>query len=234
MAMPSNAVIGPAVTACLFYAVFAVAYGDVLAAGIPKSLFVAPGVILMAAVQNAFHTSAASMVGAKIHGSLADLMMSPLAIWEWLCGHLVAGMLRALMIAALVLLILLPVAGLPLTAPVAAIGWIALTGAIFAMLGLMAGLVTEKFDRMNDWIAFLVMPLSFLCGSFFSPADLPEPWATLLLLNPAAHLMDGFRWAMLGDGIWPVWRSVVIGAGICTALVAANAALLTRGVGIRS
>lgn len=206
LAMPMHTLIGPALTAFLFFTVFAVAYGELLVGAVTKAAFVAPGVILLGAMQAAFHNSAASLVSAKVHGSLADIMMSPLATAEWLAGHVIAAVLRVWIIGALALLAIGPFVDGLLFAPVATVAWLAAAAAVFGLFGLIAGIVTDHFDRMNDWIAFAVMPACFLSGAFFSIDILPGALQAVLLINPAAHLVDGLRGALIGvttvPGLW--------------------------------
>ncbi len=216
----SQTIIAPMITTLLFYAVFALAFG-----GIARQIgdvnymeFLAPGLIMMTMVQNAFANTSSSMIIAKVQGNIVDILMPPLSPMEFYLGFMVGGVLRGLAVGVATALIIALVVGLSVHNLFYILAFAVLGTMMLSSLGLAGGIWSEKFDHIAAVTNFVVTPLTFLSGTFYSVEQLPPFWANLAHYNPFFYMIDGFRAGFIGhaDG------SVMIGLAV---LVAANIAL---------
>jgi ABC-2 type transport system permease protein len=204
------------VTTLMFLLIFALALGRSgrTIEGLPFLQFLAPGLIMMAVIQNAFANTSSSILIGKIQGNIVDLLMPPLRPGELMFGLVAGGVTRGLVVAAVVTLAMLPAVSLGIAHPLLVLFY-ALSGSLMlALLGLLGGLWAEKFDQMALVTNFVITPLSFLSGTFYSIAQLPGPFLLAAHLNPFFYLIDGLRFGFTGhaDG------SIVIGAIAVTAV----------------
>ncbi|MBB4845824.1 ABC-2 type transport system permease protein [Paucibacter oligotrophus] len=196
--------------------------------------FLIPGLVMMSVLQNAFANSSSSLIQSKVTGNLVFLLVTPLSHWAWFVAYVGAALVRGLVVGLGVLVVTAWFA--PLS--VAGAGWIlifALLGAaIMGTLGLIAGLWAEKFDQLAAFQNFIIMPMTFLSGVFYSVHSLPPLWLAVSHLNPFFYIIDGFRHGFFGVSDVSPWLSlVVVGSSFC---VVAGLALelLRRGYKIRS
>lgn len=200
----SQTVLAPVITAVLFMLVFTLAFGergDVAvgtAARIPFADFLAPGILMMQVIQNAFANSSSSLIVSKIQGNIVDTLMPPLSPSELLAGYALGGTTRGLACALATGLAIFPAIGLGLAHPLWAAAFVLSGSLMLALLGVLAGIYAEKFDQMAAITNFVITPLSFLSGTFYSISVLPEPFLTLSHLNPFFYLIDGFRYGAAG------------------------------------
>lgn len=189
--------------------------------------FLIPGLVMMSVLQNAFANSSSSLIQSKITGNLVFLLLTPLSHWAWFAAYVGASVLRALVVGSGVLLATVWFAPLHLAEP----GWIvafALLGAgMLGALGLIAGLWAEKFDQMAAFQNFIIMPMTFLSGVFYSVHSLPEVWQLASHLNPFFYMIDGFRRGFFGVSDVSPWVSLGI-VGTSFVLVSAIALNLLR------
>ncbi|WP_374444165.1 ABC transporter permease [Stella sp.] len=209
-------VLAPLVTTLLFLAVFTLALGgaDRTVGGVPYVQFLAPGLVMMAIVQNGFANSSSSLVNAKVQGNVVDLLMPPLSPAVLTAGFALGGMTRGLVVGLVVGLAIALFVRLPVADP-AAILFHAVAGSLMlALVGILAGLWSEKFDHIAAVTNFVVTPLAFLSGTFYSVERLPPEWAFVAHLNPFFYLIDGFRAGFIGhaDGSRAVGYAVVLAA----------------------
>lgn len=212
--------VAPVATAGLFMAVFTLALaarrGEV--DGMPFAQFLAPGIVMMAVIQQAFANSSSSLVVGKVQGNIVDVLMPPLSPGELVTAYALGGATRGLCVAALSLVLIFPFIGLG----VVNIGWalffVCIGSLILALGGVMTGVWAEKFDHTSAVTNFIVTPLAFLSGTFYKVSDLPEPWATVSAWNPIHFLIDGFRWGILGIGETNPWVGAAISIAIAAAL----------------
>ncbi len=208
--------VAPVATAGLFMAVFTLALaarrGDV--DGMPFAAFLAPGIVMMAVIQNAFANSSSSLVVGKVQGNIVDVLMPPLSPGELTTAYALGGATRGLCVAALAIVLVFPFIGLGVANPLWAAFFAFIGALILALGGVMTGIWAEKFDHTSAVTNFIVTPLAFLSGTFYKVSDLPEPWATISSWNPIHFLIDGFRWGILGVGESNPW----IGAGVSVAI----------------
>ncbi len=211
----------PAVTMLLFLAVFTVGMGRAgrVELGAPFADFLAPGLIAMGMMQNAFANSSSSILIAKVQGTITDVLMPPLSPGELLVAWVGGAVTRAWAVAAIALVAMLVWPGLSVRVvhvwPVLLFG--TLGAAMLALMGVITGLWAEKFDHAAAVTNFVVQPLTLLSGTFYTLGRLGQPWETAAHVNPFFFAIDGFRYGFLGqsDG------SVALGAAVLAALVAA-------------
>jgi ABC-2 type transport system permease protein len=192
----------PVATAALFMVVFSLALGAQREAvdGVPFALFLAPGILMMTVIQNAFANTSSSILISKVQGNIVDTLMPPLSPGELLAGFVAGGIMRGLFVAAGVGLAIFPIVGVGLAHPLWALAFVIAGSALMALVGLVAGILAEKFDHLAALTNFVVTPLSFLSGTFYSIAALPPAMQTAIQANPIFYLIDGMRYAALGQG----------------------------------
>jgi ABC-2 type transport system permease protein len=200
----TQTVLAPVITAALFMLVFALAFGERrgaaigATAGIPFAAFLAPGILMMQVIQNAFANTSSSLIVSKIQGNIVDTLMPPLSPSELLAGYALGGTTRGLACALATGLVIFPPVGLGLAHPLWAAAFVLSGSLMLALVGVLAGIYAEKFDQMAAITNFVITPLSFLSGTFHSISVLPEPFLMLSHLNPFFYLIDGFRYGAAG------------------------------------
>ena len=202
LAVPMQTVVAPAVTALLFCTIFSL----VLESRRPRFgeveflHFIAPGMVMMAVIQNSFNNTSSSILQAKVLGNIFDTLVPPLSPLEIVIGYAAGGIARGLAVALTTWLFLLPLTGTGIAHPAWAAAFLLSASCLLATCGMLAGLWAEKFDHMSTITNFFLVPMTFLSGSFYSVAALPEPWSTISLFNPFFYLVDGFRYGVIGVG----------------------------------
>ncbi len=208
-------VIAPTVTTMLFLAIFALAMGRAVqqVGGVPFLEFLAPGLIVMAVVQNSFANTSSSLMIAKIQGNIVDMLMSPLSASELLVGFVIGGVARGLLVGLVLSAVMLPFAPLE----VHHLGFILfhVVGAavMLSLLGVIAAIWAEKFDQLAAFSNFVIIPLTFLSGTFYSIERYPDVHRTVSQYNPFFYMIDGFRYGFIGhaDGSLLAGLAVVLG-----------------------
>jgi ABC-2 type transport system permease protein len=224
-------IIAPVVTTLLFLAVFALALGQVAAEvkGVAFVEFLAPGLIMMAMVQNAFANTSSSLIIAKAQGNIVDMLMPPLTAAEVTAALALGGVARGVVVGLAV------AAGMALFVPLhihnlALIVYHGVMGSLLlSLVGMMGGIWADKFDHMAAVTNFIVTPLSFLSGTFYSIERLPEGFHTFALMNPFFYMIDGFRYGFIGQSDGPVWLGVVLVGCTNLLLAAATYRMLASG-----
>ena len=193
-------VLAPLLTSVLFILVFMLAFGERRGdvAGIAFVAFLAPGILMMSVIQNAFTNSSSSIVVAKIQGNIVDTLMPPLSPAELLAGYALGAAIRGVVCAVATGVLIFPFTGVAMTHPLWAAGFVLSGSLMLALMGVLAGIYADKFDQMSAITNFAITPLSFLSGTFYSITVLPEPFLTLTRLNPFFYLIDGFRYGAVG------------------------------------
>ena len=188
-------IIAPVMTLLMFFTVFTLSFkqhiGD--ATGVSGMLFLAPGLLMMTMIQNAFANPSSSLIIAKVQGNIVDILMPPLAAWEILLGMMVGALSRCLVIGVLGFVMMRLIMPLHVADIGLVIGFGVLGNIMMAALGIIAGLWAEKFDQMATVTNFIVTPLTFLSGTFYALSALPPFWQGLAQLNPFFYMIDGFR-----------------------------------------
>ncbi|MBL8772880.1 MAG: ABC transporter permease [Phenylobacterium sp.] len=206
----------PVVTALLYMLVFVVAVGGFREVhGVPYGTFVAPGLVMMQILSNAFANSSSSLLQAKFNGLMGDFVTPPLSAGEQVIGFGAGAATRGILVGAVSLLAVLPFARLPLAQAWAVLYFGVGAALIMGFIGIMAGLWSEKFDHMAAVTNFVIMPMTFLSGTFYLVERLPEPFQTASHFNPFFYLIDGFRFGFTGQAESNLW----IGATMTAVLV---------------
>ncbi len=216
-------VAAPVMTALLYLLIFSHVLGSrvVVYPGVPYTVFLIPGLIMMSVLQNAFANSSSSLIQSKVMGNIIFVLLTPLSYIEFFSAFLAASIIRGLCVGFSIYLVSMCFIDLPLNHP-----WIILAFAVFGSgmlgaFGIIAGLWAEKFDQMAAFQNFVIMPLSFLSGVFYSIHSLPPLWQTVSHFNPFFYMIDGFRYGFFGMSDISPWfsLSVVIASFITLSLV---------------
>ena len=229
-------VAAPVLTAVMYLLIF----GHVLDSrvqvfpGVGYTSFLIPGLVMMSVLQNAFANSSSSLIQSKITGNLVFLLVTPLSHRAWYAAYVGASMLRGLMVGAGVFAVTVWFAPLHLAEPWWILAFAALGAGMLGSLGLVAGLWAEKFDQMAAFQNFIIMPMTFLSGVFYSVKSLPPLWQAASHLNPFFYMIDGFRRGFFGHSDVSPWLSLAVVGGSYVAVAALALALLRRGYKIRA
>jgi len=228
-------VFAPIVSTLLFLLIFGtVIETRILEFGnITYSQFLIPGLVMMAILQNAFSNSSSSIIQSKIYGNLSFVLLSPLSAVDLYLAFVAAAIVRGLAVGVGVLL----VGWVGYDLQIYNAGWIllfaVLSAAVVGGLGLIAGIVAEKYDHLAAFQNFIIMPLTFLSGVFYSIHALPSFWQSLSMLNPFFYMVDGFRYGFHAVSDVSVWLSLIISLLFLVLVSAINLVLLHKGVKIR-
>jgi len=205
-------VFAPLMTAGLFVIVFALALGrdrgEVM--GLPYLAFLGPGILMMTVIQNAFANTSSSIISAKMQGNIVDTLMPPLSAGEILTGYLAGALVRALIVATAIGIGMTLLLRHGIAHPLWALTFVILGALLMGGLGLLGGIVAQKFDQMAAISNFIVTPLSFLSGTFYSVQSLPQPFRALAHWNPIFYLIDGARYGFAGVSDAPPLRGLVV------------------------
>src|SRR3954468_24029118 len=186
----------PIVSAMLYLLIF----GHVLEGrvevypGVSYTAFLVPGLVMMSVLQNAFANSSSSLIQSKITGNIIFILLPPLTYWEFFCGYVLAAVVRGTVVGLGVLLMTLPFVEVPLREPLWILAFVFAGSALLGSLGLVAGILADKIDQVQAFQNFLIMPLTFLSGVFYSIHSLPPFWQVLSHLNPFFYMIDGLRY----------------------------------------
>jgi ABC-2 type transport system permease protein len=229
-------VAAPVLTAVLYMMIFGHVLEDHVKVydSISYTAFLVPGLVMMSVLQNAFANSSSSLIQSKIMGNLVFLLLTPLSHWNWFFAYVVSAIARGLVVGLGVLLVTGWFAHLTFVAPVWILVFALLGAGLMGALGLIAGLWAEKFDQIAAFQNFVIMPMTFLSGVFYSIHSLPTIWQNVSHLNPFFYMIDGFRFGFFGVSDVSPWLSlgIVSAAFAVVSLVAIT--LLRTGYKIRS
>jgi len=226
----------PVLTALLYLLIFGHVLQDHVKVydRIGYTTFLIPGLVMMSVLQNAFANSSSSLIQSKITGNIVFLLLTPLSHWAWYLAYVGASVARGLAVGLGVLLVTSWFGAPPLQQPLWILVFALLGGGLLGTLGLIAGLWAEKFDQLAAFQNFLIVPMTFLAGVFYSVHSLPPFWQAASHLNPFFYLVDGFRHGFFGVSDVSPWLSLGV---VGTAFVAVSAialALLKSGYKLRS
>jgi ABC-2 type transport system permease protein len=201
--------------------------------GVSYAAFLIPGLAMMGILQNAFANSSSSLIQSKVTGNLVFVLLAPLTASELFLAYTAASVIRGLAVGVMVLLVGLFFAGVPIEHPVWALTFAVSGAVLLGVFGIIAGLVADKFDELAAFQNFVVLPLTFLAGVFYSVDDLPPVWRALSHLNPFFYLVDGFRYGFLGASDVDPWLSLGAVAIALAALTACTLYFLASGHKLR-
>jgi ABC-2 type transport system permease protein len=228
-------VAAPVLSAILYLIVFAHALASHVQAfpGVTYVQFLVPGLAMMAMLQNAFANSSSSIIQSKITGNIVFILLPPMSPLELFGAYLLAAMVRGIAVGIGVFLATIWLVPVPLEHPLWVLAFALVGTGILGVLGIVAGIWAEKFDQLAAFQNFLVMPLTFLAGVFYSMHTLPPFWQAMSKLNPFFYAIDGFRYGFFGQSDVSPWTSLGFAMAALAALSWATLGLLRRGYKLR-
>jgi ABC-2 type transport system permease protein len=212
--VPGQTIAQPVITTALYFLVFGFALGGRVheIGGVPYVRFIVPGLVMLALIQNSFLNSASSMFIMKMQGTIVDLLVAPLSATEMLGAFMLAAMLRGVLVGGIVWLVAALFTGFGVAHPLEVMAFALLVACEFSLFGLVVAIWSDKFEQLNLVPTFVITPLTFLGGVFYSARDLPEPWQAITRANPVLYMVEGLRHGILGQaGVTP-WVGLAITA----------------------
>ncbi|MBC7944118.1 MAG: ABC transporter permease [Burkholderiales bacterium] len=206
-------VMAPVLTALLYLLVFSHALEQHVEVfdGVRYTSFLIPGLAMMAILQNAFANSSSSLIQSKVTGNIIFTLLAPLSHWEFFLAYVLAAMVRGCAVGLGVIVLTLPFVQLDLHYPLWALLFAVLGSGLLGALGIIAGIWAEKFDQLAAFQNFIILPLTFLSGVFYSIHSLPGFWQTISHFNPFFYMIDGFRFGFFGvSDVSPYFSAAVV------------------------
>jgi len=210
----------PVLTAVLYLLIFGHVLEDHVKVydRISYTAFLIPGLVMMSVLQNAFANSSSSLIQSKIMGNLVFLLLTPLSHWAWFFAYIGSSLIRGLLVGSGVFLVTTLFVEMHFAAPLWILIFAVMGSALLGSLGLIAGLWAEKFDQLAAFQNFVIMPMTFLSGVFYSIHSLPAFWQQVSHLNPFFYMIDGFRFGFFGVSDTSPWLSLlIVGAALLVA-----------------
>ena len=228
-------VLAPVLTALLYLLIFSHVLEQHVEVypGVRYTAFLIPGLVMMSVLQNAFANSSSSLIQSKITGNVIFVLLAPLSYWDVFAAYVLASVVRGMVVGVGVLLVSLGFVGLSFEHPLWILAFALICSAVLGTLGLIAGIWADKFDQIAAFQGFVIMPLTFLSGVFYSIHSLPAFWQELSRYNPFFYMIDGFRYGFFGVSDINPALSLAIAAASLLALTAFTLALLKRGYKLR-
>ena len=228
-------VAAPVLTALLYLIIFGHALEGRVQGyeGVRYSSFLVPGLVMMSVLQNSFANSSSSLIQSKITGNIVFILLSPVSYLEFFGAYVLASAIRGLLVGAGVLVVTLWFVELRLDAPLWAFAFALLGAALLGALGLIAGIVCEKIDQLAAFQNFVIIPLTFLAGVFYSIHSLPGVWQKLSHANPFFYMVDGFRYGFFGVSDVPAYASLAVVGVSFLAVSLISLSLLKAGYKLR-
>ena len=226
----------PAITMTLYFLIFGGLIGSRVGAmdGIRYMDFIVPGLVMMSVIQNSYGNISSSFFGAKFGRHVEELLVSPMPNWVILGGYVAGAVLRGLMVGVIVLLIAMLFTPVRLPHPLITLSTVLLGATIFSLAGFINAVYAKKFDDVAIVPVFILTPLTYLGGVFYSVKLLPGWAQTLTHANPIFYMVNAFRYGLLGVSDVPLWMAYALMFGFVAVLGALGLWLLQRGVGLRS
>ena len=201
--------------------------------GVRYTAFLIPGLVMMSVLQNAFANSSSSLIQSKITGNIVFVLLAPIAYGEFFAAYVLASVVRGLAVGLGVYLSALWFAQPPLQYPLWILLFAVLGSAFLGSLGVVAGIWAEKFDQLAGFQNFIIMPLTFLSGVFYSIHSLPTFWQSLSRFNPIFYMIDGFRYGFFGTSDISPWLSLAVVGGCLLLMTGFTLAMLRSGYKLR-
>ena len=233
--VPGQTLLSPLITTTLYFVVFGYSLGSRLqeVEGVPYVRFIVPGLVTLGVVTNSYLNSASSLFVMKLQGTMVDLLVSPLTHGEVLAGFLGAAALRGLIVGTVTWAVAGLFGGFSLAHPALALLLLVLAAVTFAALGFMTAIWATTFEQVNFFPTFVITPLTFLGGVFYSAAMLPWALRRFTLANPIFYVVDGMRYGLLGRSDASPWVGTVLLACLAAAAVGCAYGLLRSGYKLR-
>ncbi|MDH5344876.1 MAG: ABC transporter permease [Gammaproteobacteria bacterium] len=228
-------IVPPAITMTLYFIIFGNLIGRRIGdmGGYDYMQYIAPGLIMMSVITNSYGNVVSSFFGAKFGKHVEEMLVSPMSNATIILGHVAGGVMRGLMVGALVTIIALGFTNLSVEHPLVTLSIVLLASTVFALLGFVNAVFAKKFDDISIIPTFVLTPLTYLGGVFYSISLLPEFWQKVSLGNPILYMVNAFRYGILGASDINIGWAYLITSVFVVGLFALNLTLLNRGVGIR-
>lgn len=228
-------IVPPAITMTLYFIIFGNLIGRRIGsmAGFDYMQYIAPGLIMMSVITNSYGNVVSSFFGAKFARHLEEMLVSPMSNATIVIGHVAGGVLRGLLVGILVTLIALAFTRLDIRHPLITITVVLLSSTVFALAGFINAVFARKFDDISIVPTFVLTPLTYLGGVFYSISLLPEFWHRISLFNPILYMVNAFRYGILGESDISIGRAYLILVVFVVVLFSTCLVLMRRGVGIR-
>ena len=227
----------PAITMTLYFVIFGKLVGSrigTVEGGFSYMQYIVPGLVMMSIIQNSYGNISSSFFSAKFQRSVEEILVSSMPSWVMLLGYVLGAVVRGVVTGAIVLGIALFFTSLHLAHPAVIVASVLLGTTIFALAGFVNAVYAKTFDHIALVPTFILTPLTYLGGVFWSVNMLGEPWRTLARTNPILYMVNAFRYGVLGISDVSVWSAFAVMVGFVVALTAIALALLKRGIGMRS
>jgi ABC-2 type transport system permease protein len=233
----TQTLIPPAITMTLYFVIFGKLIGSrigTIEGGFTYMQYIVPGLVMMSIITNSYGNISSSFFGAKFSRAVEEMLVSPMPNWVILLGYVTGAVARGLVVGALVLLIALLFTSLHITHPLVTFFSVLLGATIFSLAGFVNAVYAKKFDDIALVPTFVLTPLTYLGGVFYSVNMLAEPWQAISRANPILYMVNAFRYGVLGISDVNILTAFVVMLGFVAALSAVALYLLERGVGLRS
>ena len=201
--------------------------------GVRYTAFLIPGLVMMSVLQNAFANSSSSLIQSKVTGNIVFVLLAPISYGEFFAAYVLASVVRGLAVGSGVYLAALWFAQPALQYPLWIVTFAVLGSALLGAMGVVAGIWAEKFDQLAGFQNFIIMPLTFLSGVFYSIHSLPDFWQSLSRFNPFFYMIDGFRYGFFGASDISPWFSLGVVGGCLLLMTGFTLALLRSGYKLR-
>lgn len=233
--VPGQTLLSPIVTTTLYFVVFGYSLGARLreVEGVPYARYIVPGLVTLGVVSNAFLNTSSSLFVMKLQGTVIDLLVSPLSYGEILAGFVGAAVARGLMVGGIMWLVAAAFTGFGLAHPLFALALLLLVAVAFAGMGFMTAIWAGSFEQVSFFPTFVITPLTFLGGVFYSVWMLPVPLRRLTLANPVFYLVDGVRFGVLGFSDGSPLAGLAIAGLLCALSLGGSYAMLATGYRLR-
>lgn len=227
----TQTIFAPMITTLLYLAVFSLSMGKLRAAihGVPFIVFLAPGLIMMTMIQNAFANTSSAILISKVQGNVVDYLMPPLSPGELNFAIAAAGVSRGVVVGTATGIAMIPFVGMGVAHVWAILFFAVGASLMLALLGIIAGIWSEKFDHLQAVTNFVLLPLTFLSGTFYSVEQLPAFAHTITHWNPVFYLIDGFRYGFTGEADGSVMTGVLLTIGVNAVLWTISDRMFRRG-----
>ena len=210
--IPGQTILAPAATTLLFMVIFSTAIGNSRNEYILTDfkLFLFPGLIMMTIIQNAFMNNSSSLLMSKVQGNIVDLLMPPISNFQIIVSFILVGITRGLTVAIAAAIFMLPFVEIEIYSFIVVLFFAVMSSAILSLIGLLTGIWADKWDHLGTIDNFIIIPLSFLSGTFYSIKILPEFIQNLSFFNPFFYMIDGFRYGFIGSSDVNIMMSIQI------------------------
>jgi ABC-2 type transport system permease protein len=228
-------IVPPAITMTLYFIIFGNLIGRRIGTmdGFDYMQYIAPGLIMMSVITNSYGNVVSSFFGAKYGRHIEEMLISPMSNATIIIGHVAGGVLRGVLVGSLVTIIALFFTKLDVQYPLVTISIVFLSSVVFALAGFINAVFASKFDDISIVPTFVLTPLTYLGGVFYSISLLPEPWKTISLANPILYMVNAFRFGILGKSDIDISTAYAILVFFSILLFVVCLQLMRRGIGIR-